>query len=110
MRKLLLITLVAGGLVFASVPRSDAQVYFSVGFGPGYYGYYPSRYYYPYRYYRPYYGSYYRPNYWYGGHRFFFYYPHPYYYLRLVYVEAKNTKSDGLRAVLGPVFFFLKAF
>src|SRR2546429_3305039 len=67
MRKLLLITLVAGGLVFASVPRSDAQMYFSVGFGPGYYGYYPSRYYYPYRYYRPYYGSYYRPNYWYGG-------------------------------------------
>src|SRR2546430_16859227 len=68
MRKLLLITLVAGGLVFASVPRSDAQMHFSVGFGPGYYGYYPSRDYYPYRYYRPYYGSYYRPNYWYGGH------------------------------------------
>src|SRR5438445_393128 len=49
MRKLLLITLVAGGLVFASVPRSDAQVYFSVGFVAGYYGYYPSRYYYLYR-------------------------------------------------------------
>jgi hypothetical protein len=35
MKKLLLITLVAGGLAFASAPRSDAQVYFSVGFGPG---------------------------------------------------------------------------
>ena len=55
MKKLLLITLVAGGLAFASAPRSDAQVYFSVGFGPGYYGYYPYGYYYPYRYYRPYY-------------------------------------------------------
>src|SRR4029077_14238839 len=51
MKTLLLITLVAGGLVFASAPRSDAQVYFSVGFGPGYYGYYPYGYYYPYRYY-----------------------------------------------------------
>ena len=55
MKKLLLIGLVAGGMSFAAVPRSDAQVYFSIGFGPGYYGYY-----YPYRYYRPYYG-YYRP-------------------------------------------------
>ena len=67
MKKLLLIGLVAGGLSFAAVPRSDAQVYFSIGFGPGYYGY-PYGYYYPYRYYRPYYG-YYRPYYWYGGHR-----------------------------------------
>jgi hypothetical protein len=82
MKKLLLITLVAGGLVFASVPRSDAQVYFSVGFGPGYYGYYPSGYYYPYRYYRPYYGSYYRPNYWYGGHRYYRHYRHHHYYRR----------------------------
>ena len=49
MKKLLLIGLVAEGLSFAAVPRSDAQVYFSIGFGPGYYGYY-----YPYRYYRPY--------------------------------------------------------
>ena len=71
MRKLLLITLVAGGLAFASAPRSDAQVYFSIGLGPGYYGYYP------YRYYRPYYGSYYRPYYWYGGHR---HYRHHHYY------------------------------
>jgi hypothetical protein len=38
MKKLLLITLVAGGLAFASAPRSDAQMYFSVGFGSGYYG------------------------------------------------------------------------
>ena len=74
MKKLLLITLVAGGLAFASAPRSDAQVYFSVGFGPGYYGYYPYGYYYPYRYYRPYY---YRPYYGYGGHR---YYRHHHYY------------------------------
>jgi hypothetical protein len=65
MKKLLLIGLVAGGLTFSAVPRSDAQVYFSIGFGPGYYGYY-----------RPYYG-YYRPYYWYGGHR---YYRHHHYY------------------------------
>ena len=74
MKKLLFIALVAGGLTFAAVPRSDAGVYFSVGFGPGYYGYYPYGYYYPYRYgyYRPYYGySYYRPYYWYGGHRYY---------------------------------------
>jgi len=58
MKKLLLIGLVTGVLAFVPA-HSDAQVYFSVGFGgPGYYGYY-----YPYRY------SYYRPYYWYGGHR-----------------------------------------
>ncbi len=67
MKKLLLITLLAGGLAFASAPRSDAQVYFSVGFGPGYYGYYP------YRYYRPYY---HRPYYWYGGHRYYRHHRH----------------------------------
>jgi hypothetical protein len=74
MKKLLLIALVAGGLAFAAVPRSDAQVSFSVGFGPGYYGYYPYGYYYPYRYYyRPYWGySYYRPYYWYGGQRYYY--------------------------------------
>jgi hypothetical protein len=71
MKKLLLITLVAGGLAFASAPRSDAQVYFSVGFGPGYYGYYP------YRYYRPYY---HRPYYWYGGHRYYRHHRHDHYY------------------------------
>lgn len=74
MKKLLLIALVAGGLTFAAAPRSDAQVYFSIGFGPGYYGYCPYGYYYPYRYYyRPYWGySYYRPYYWYGGHRHYY--------------------------------------
>src|SRR2546429_5804161 len=110
MRKLLLITLVAGGLVFASVPRSDAQVYFSVGFGPGYYGYYPSRYYYPYRYYRPYYGSYYRPNYWYGGHRYYFHYPHQHYHRRQVDVETRKTKHNGSRATFGEFFFFVNPF
>ncbi|HST09719.1 MAG TPA: hypothetical protein VLL05_05040 [Terriglobales bacterium] len=60
MKKLLLIAVVAGGLMVAGTTRSDAQVYFSIGFGPGYYGYYPYRYYA-----RPYY----RPYYWYGGHR-----------------------------------------
>ncbi len=71
MKKLLLIVLVAGGLNFAAAPRSDAQVFFSIGVGPGYYGYYP------YRYYRPYYGySYYRPYYWYGGHRYYRHHRH----------------------------------
>ena len=71
MKKLLLIALVAGGLTLVVAPRSNAQVYFSVGYGfPGYYGYYPYGYYYPYRsyysyyYYQPYYrGYYYRPYY-----------------------------------------------
>ena len=75
MTKLLLIGLVAAGLSFAAVQRSDAQVYFSIGFGPGYYGYYPYGYYYPYRYYWPYYG-YDRPYYWYGGHRYYRHHHH----------------------------------
>jgi hypothetical protein len=84
MKKLLLIGLVAGVLTFVPAQRSDAQVYFSVGFGGPGYGYYPYGYYYPYRYsyYRPYrYYSYYRPYYWSGGHR---YYRHhrPYYRYR----------------------------
>ena len=41
MKKLLLIAVVAEGLMIAGTTRSDAQVYFSIGFGPGYYGYYP---------------------------------------------------------------------
>jgi hypothetical protein len=79
MKKLLLIAVVAGGLMFAGTTRSDAQVYFSMGFGPGYYGYYPSGSYYPYQYYyRPYY---YRPYYWYGGHRYYrHHHRHPYYH------------------------------
>jgi len=73
MKKLLLIALLTGGLTFAAVPRSDAQIYFSLGFGPGYYGgYYPYGYYYPYRYY-------YRPYYWYGAHRYY-YRHHGHYY------------------------------
>jgi hypothetical protein len=85
MKKLLLIGLVAGGLTFAAAPRSDAQVYFSIGFGPGYYGYYPYGYYNPYRYnyYRPYYGySYYRPYYGYGGHRYYRHHRHHRYHHR----------------------------
>jgi len=74
MKKLLLIAVVAGGLTFAAAPRSDARVYFSVGFGPGYYGYYPYGYYYPYRY------GYYRPYYWYGGHRYYRHHRHHHYY------------------------------
>jgi hypothetical protein len=52
MRKVLLIAVVAGGLMVAGTTPSDAQVYFSIGFGPGSYGYYPYGYYYPYSYYR----------------------------------------------------------
>jgi hypothetical protein len=36
MKKPLLIAVVAGGLMIAGTTRSDAQVYFSIGFGPGY--------------------------------------------------------------------------
>ena len=43
MKKLLLIAVVAGGLIVAGTTRSDAQVYLSIGFGPGYYGILPSR-------------------------------------------------------------------
>jgi hypothetical protein len=76
MKKLLLIGLVAGLLAFVPAQRSDAQVYFSIGFGgPGYYGYYPYGYYYPYRY-RPYYRGYY---YWNGEHRYY-YRHHRYHY------------------------------
>ncbi|MGE5209235.1 MAG: hypothetical protein ACM3KL_07900 [Alphaproteobacteria bacterium] len=86
MKKLLLIALVAGGFMLAGAPRSDAQVYFSVGFGfPGYYGYgcYPYGYYYPYRYYyRPYYRGYYRPYYWSGGRRDYRHHYPNYYYRR----------------------------
>jgi hypothetical protein len=47
MKKLLLVAIVAGGLVCAGATRSNAQVYFSIGFGPGYYGYSPYGYYLP---------------------------------------------------------------
>ena len=79
MKKLLLIAVVSGGLMVAGTTRSDAQVYFSIGFGPGYYGYYPyGNYYYS----RPYYRSYYRPYYRYGGHRYRNHHRYPYYYRR----------------------------
>jgi len=83
MKKLILVAVVGGVLMLAGTTRSDAQVYFSIGFGPGYYGYgyYPYGYYYPYRYYAPYYRPYYRPYYWYGGHRYHRH-NHPYYYRR----------------------------
>ena len=84
MKKLLLIALVAGGLILVATPRLDAQVSFSIGFGPRYYGYYPYRYYYPYgsySYYQPYYGGYYyRPYYWYRGHRYYRHYRHHHHY------------------------------
>ncbi len=76
MKKLLLIGLVSGVLAFVPAQRSDAQVYFSVGFGgPGYYGYYPYGYYHPYRYY-----GYYRPYYGYGGHRYYYRHHRHHYY------------------------------
>ncbi len=58
MKKLLLIALVAGGLTFVAAPRSDAQVYFSIGFGPG------------------------RPYYWYGGNRYYRHHRHHRYHHR----------------------------
>jgi len=80
MKKLLLVAVVAGGLMFAGTTRSDAQVYFNIGFGSGYYGYYPYGSYYPYRYYySPYYRSCYRPYYWYRGHGYYrHHYPYSY--------------------------------
>src|SRR5439155_19992578 len=45
MKRLLLIALVASGLAFVPVPRSDAQISVGIGY-PGYgYGYYPYGYY-----------------------------------------------------------------
>ena len=86
MKKLLLVGLVAGVFAFVPVQRSDAQVYFSVGFGgPGFYGgYYPYSYYRPYRYsyYRPYRYYGYRPYYRTGGHRYYRHNRYPYRYNR----------------------------
>ena len=83
MKKLLLIALVAGGLAFVPVQRSDAQIFIGlpgivgIGFGPGaYYGYY-----HPYGYYyRPYYGYYGGPYYWSHGHRVYHHHHHHYSY------------------------------
>ena len=83
-KRVLLIALVASGLAFVPVHRSDAQVSvgIGVGFPGGYYGY-PGYYgYYPYGYYRPYPYGYYngRSFYWYGGHRYYRHHRHHYYY------------------------------
>src|SRR4029077_14431232 len=101
MKKLLLIAVVAGGLMVAGTTRSDAQVYVSIGFGPGYYGYYPYGSYYPYRYYaRPYYRSYYRPYYRYGGHRYYRnHHRHPDYYR---YCFDRNTHTGLARSYFEP--------
>ena len=73
MKKLLLIALVASGLAFVPVQRSDAQISVGIGVGPGYYGYYPYGYYRPY----PYYGYYNGHRYYYRHHRHH-YYPYGY--------------------------------
>ena len=89
MKKLLLIALVASGLAFVPVQRSDAQIFIGlpgivgIGIGPApYYGYpyYGHGYYHPYGYYyRPYYGYYGGPYYWSHGHRVN-YHHHNYYH------------------------------
>ena len=70
-KKVLLIALVATGVGFVPMQRSNAQVSVGIGVGgyPGYYGYYPYGYYRPYPYYGYYYGP---PFYWYGGHRYYY--------------------------------------
>jgi len=68
MKKLLLIALVAGGLMFTGAPRSDAGV--SVGIGFGFPVAYPYPYAYPYGFYGP--AFYAGPSfYWHNGHRVF---------------------------------------
>ena len=68
MKKLLLIALVAGGLMFVGAPRSDAGV--SVGIGFGFPVAYPYPYPYPYGFYGP--AFYAGPSfYWHNGHRVF---------------------------------------
>jgi hypothetical protein len=59
MKKLLLIALVASGLTFVPVQRSDAQISVGIGYPAYGYGYYPYGYYRPY----PYYGYYSGPSY-----------------------------------------------
>ena len=90
MKKLLLIALMIGGLVFVPTQRSDAQISvgiggIGVGFSGGYYGYpgygysnYPYGYARPYPYYGGYYGG---PSYyWSGGHRVYYrHHRHRYY-------------------------------
>jgi hypothetical protein len=88
MKRLLIIALMAFGLAFVPVQRSDAQVSVGIGFGyPSYgYRYYPYGYgYYPYGYYRPYryYGYYTGPSYyWYNGQRVYRHHRHHHHYYR----------------------------
>jgi hypothetical protein len=93
MKKLLLIGLVAGGLAFVPVQRSDAQIFIGIpgilgiGTGPGaHYGYPHFEYgYYPYGYYyrSPYYGYYGGPSYyWHHGHRVYYRHHRHHYYHR----------------------------
>ena len=64
MKKLLLIALVAGGLMFTAAPRSDAGVSVGIGFG------FPVAYPYPYGFYGP--AVYAGPSfYWHDGRRVF---------------------------------------
>ena len=75
-KKLLLVTIVAGGFALAAVPRSNAGV--AIGIGLGFPVAYPYPYYgYPYAYPYPYYGyygrSYVGPSfYWSNGHRVYY--------------------------------------
>ena len=74
MKKYLLLSVVALGLVAWTPTPAKAAVHFSFGFGvPGYYGYYG-----PYYGYYPGYSYYYHP-YWHHGHR---YYYHRYWHRR----------------------------
>src|SRR5207248_5423337 len=101
MKKLLFVALVATGLLFVPVQRSNAQISVGVGgvgvgVGVGYpayrYGYGYG--YYPYGYYQPYYGySYYRPYYWSNGHRYYRHHRHHYYHQYEVGVGHKNPLS-----------------
>src|SRR2546422_7023596 len=117
MKRLLMIALMAGGLAFVPVQRSDAQVSVGIGgvgigFGyPGYrYGYnnYPYGYgYYPYGYYRtyPYYG-YYRPyyGYGYGGDPYFPPPPSPFFWFLIKLREKLSSMCFG-HSFFHPFFF-----
>ena len=77
MKRLLLIALMAGGLAFVPVQRSDAQISVGIGYSGYGYGYYPYGYYRPYRYYGYYSGPSY---YWSNGHRYYRHHRHHHYY------------------------------
>ena len=82
MKNLLLIALVASGVAFVPVPRSDAGVWVGGGYYSPYYrySYYPYGPYYG-TFYQPYYSYYYGPSYyWYHGHRYYRHHRHHYHY------------------------------